>query len=57
MISIKLENKLYKYIEKLDFTFEDLLNLNMDKNDLIKDKLYINANIAIIKTCLEVNEK
>lgn len=49
--------QLYEYGKELDFTFEDLVNLNINKNDLIKDKLYINANIAVIKTCLELNEK
>lgn len=49
--------QLYEYGGKLDFTFEDILNLNIEKNDLIKDKLFINENISIIKTCLETNEK
>lgn len=52
MIFFKLENRLYQYRKKLDFTFEDLVNLNIDKNDLIKDKLYISANKNIIQNVL-----
>lgn len=49
--------QLYEYEKKLDFTFEDLVNLNIEKNDLIKDKLYLSTNVSLIKTCLERNEK
>lgn len=47
-----IENKsvqLYDYGRKLNFTFEDLLSLDIDKNDLIKSKLYISSNIEVIK--------
>lgn len=48
---------LYEYGKELDFTFENLVNLNINKNDLIKDKLFIEANISVIKICLDLNEK
>ncbi len=44
--------QLYEYGEMLDFTFEDLVNLNIEKNDLIKNKLFIKANKDIVKNIL-----
>lgn len=44
--------QLYEYGEMLDFTFEDVVNLNIEKNDLIKNKLFIKANKDIVKNIL-----